>query len=107
MLGPVQLETAGHLEPQRPGEEPPRALQVRDRERHRARCDAQPGPGTLAGLGAAWVVLHQLDQHSVGVPHAGSPSPGLAHRIAQGRRAGGRGALQAASKSATQKETVV
>ena len=54
----------------------------------------RPGPGALARLGGAWVVLHQLDQHSLGIAHAGAPSPGLADRIAQRRRAGRRGALQ-------------
>ncbi len=69
-------------------------LQVRHREGHRARRGLQPGTGALARLGGARVVLHQLDQDSLGIAHAGAASARPAERIGERRRAGRHGALQ-------------
>ena len=51
VLGAVEAGALGRLQPEHVDEEAPGALQVRDRERHRARHGADPGARALAALG--------------------------------------------------------
>ena len=101
--GPCRLDAVGHLEPEHLGEEPPRALQVRHREGHRARHRAgSSGRGRSRG----WAARGSSSISSISTPSGSRTqtrrAPGLADRLAQRRACRPpRRAPASASRSAT------